>query len=73
MTRSTSLRTFRERDTCLSLAIERNTEIIILCSKLELTLIHGMKVTTPSLGMAVIKNVKDLESNNFGSTEILKV
>ena len=57
----------------VELATEGNEEINILCSKLELTLIHGMKVTTPSLGMAVIKNVKDLESNNFGSTEILKV
>jgi len=28
-----------------------------------------MKVSTPSLGMAVIKNVKDLVLNNFGSTE----
>merc|ERR1712106_158280 len=47
----------------------RNEEVLNLCTKLEMALMHGMKVSTPSLGMAVIKNVKDLVSNNFGSTE----
>jgi len=53
----------------VELATEGNEEIINLCTKLELALMHGLKVTTPSLGMAVIQNVKDLVSNNFGTTE----
>jgi len=53
----------------VELATEGYDEIGILCTKLEMALLHGLKVVTPSLGMAVIKNVKDLVSNNFGSTE----
>jgi len=53
----------------VELATEGNEEVLNLCTKLEMALMHGMKVSTPSLGMAVIKNVKDLVSNNFGSTE----
>jgi len=53
----------------VELATEGNEEISHLCTKLEMALLHGFKVVTPSLGMAVIKNVKDLVSNNFGSTE----
>ena len=45
----------------VELATEENEKV--LCTKLE------MKVSTPSLGMAVIKNVKDLVLNNFDSTE----
>ena len=45
----------------MELATEENEKV--LCTKLE------MKVSTPSLGVAVIKNVKDLVLNNFGSTE----
>jgi len=53
----------------VELATEGHEEIINLCTRLEMTILHGLKVITPSLGMAVIKNVKDLVSNNFGSTE----
>jgi len=53
----------------VELATEGNEEVSLLCKKFELSLMHGMKVSTPSLGMAVIKNVKDLVSNNFGQTE----
>lgn len=53
----------------VELATEGNEEVALLCKKFELSLMHGMKVSTPSLGMAVIKNVKDLVSNNFGQTE----
>eukprot|EP00092_Neocalanus_flemingeri_P018720 GFUD01020275.1.p1 GENE.GFUD01020275.1~~GFUD01020275.1.p1 ORF type:complete len:796 (+),score=193.24 GFUD01020275.1:230-2617(+) len=53
----------------VELATEGNDEINNLCTRLEMALLHGLKVVTPSLGMAVIKNVKDLVSNNFGSTE----
>ena len=53
----------------VELATDENEEISNLCTKLELLILHGMKVDTPSLGMAVIKNMKELVSNNFGSSQ----
>ena len=50
------------------LATENSQEAVALCAKLEQVLQHGLRRTAePSLGLAVIKNVKDLVSNNFGS------
>ena len=48
------------------LATDSNEEIKILCTKLEMIFLHGLKSASSSLGLAVLKNVKDLVS---GTTE----
>lgn len=51
------------------LATESNEAVADTCAKFEAALQHGMKETTASLSFAVIKNVKDLVTNNFGLNE----
>ena len=52
------------------LATDYNDQVSELCIKLEMIFQHGLKTHGSSLSMAVLKNVKDLVSNNFsGSTE----
>ena len=52
------------------LATDYNEQVLDLCLKLEMIFQHGLKTPGSSLSMAVLKNVKDLVSNNFsGPTE----
>lgn len=49
------------------LATDYNEQVSDLCLKLEMIFQHGLKTPGSSLSMAVLKNVKDLVSNNFSS------
>ena len=52
------------------LATDSCQEVGVLCDKLEMAILHGLKTSGSSnLGMAVLRNVKDLVSNGFGSTD----
>ena len=52
------------------LATDSCPEVGVLCVKLEMAILHGLKTTGSSnLGMAVFRNVKDLVSNGFGSSD----
>ena len=52
------------------LATDSCPEVSVLCAKLEMAIMHGLKTSGSSnLGMAVFRNVKDLVSNGFGSTD----
>ena len=52
------------------LATDSCPEVEVLCVKLEMAILHGLKTTGASnLGMAVFRNVKDLVSNGFGSQD----
>ena len=49
------------------LATDYNEQVSELCLKLEMIFQHGLKTPGSSLSMAVLRNVKDLVSNNFNS------
>ena len=49
------------------LATDYNEQVSELCLKLEMIFQHGLKTPGSSLSMAVLKNMKDLVSNNFSS------
>ena len=52
------------------LATDTCPEVSSLGDQLEVVLQHGLKSpSSSSLGMTVLRNVKDLVSNNFGATE----
>ena len=52
------------------LATDSCPEVGVLCVKLEMAILHGLKTTGSSnLGMAVFRNVKELVSNGFGSSD----
>ena len=51
------------------LATDSSDEVLTLCSKLELIIQHGLKPGSSSLGLTVLKNVKDLVSNNSNSSD----
>ena len=52
------------------LATDSCPEVGILCVKLEMAILHGLKTTGSSnLGMAVFRNVKELVSNGFGTSD----
>ena len=52
------------------LATDSCPEVGVLCVKLEMAILHGLKTTgTSNLGMAVFRNVKELVSNGFGSSD----
>ena len=49
------------------LATDYDDQVSDLCLKIEMIFQHGLKTTGSSLSLAVLRNVKDLVSNNFSS------
>jgi len=54
------------------LATHTSDEVANVCDSFETVLQHGMKETTTTLGFSVIKNVKDLVTNNLGVNETVR-